>query len=77
MNSNEIDKDLGDQQPFQSADGEDKQSEDQKGSNIGADDVPGGGAKVIGTDGNNDEKADNTAENARQVRENDDSVGEE
>ena len=74
MNSNEIDKDLGDQQPFQSATDEDKQSEDSKGSNIGADDVPGGDTKVIGTDGSNDEKADNTAENARQVRENDDSV---
>ncbi len=77
MNINEIDKDLGDQQPFQSADGKDKQHEDPEESNIGADDVPGGDAKVIGTDGSNDEKADNTAEIARQVRENDDAVGEE
>ena len=44
---------------------------------VGADDVPGGGKKAIGTDGSNDEKADNTPELAREVRDNDNSVGEE
>lgn len=46
-------------------------------NDVGADDAPGGGKKAIGTDGTNDEKADNTPELARKVRENDDSVGEE
>lgn len=36
-----------------------------------------GAGNTIGTNGGNDEKKDNTAENARKVRENDRSEGEE